>query len=386
MAKKRQEDTITSQIISQFKDSTRAEIRKWRMAILMAEHYSDPKSWMLQDLYDNLKADGHLIAQINLRKAATLSYDFAIVDKKSGKMDDDKTGLLQTQWFYRLLDIMLDVPFFGYTLIELTDPATMNFSLIPRRNTIGRLGKVVIDTYNDNSIDISNGFDNTLLKVGEPDSLGLMMHLCGMLIWKRNAQQSWAEFSERFGMPLISATTTKSDEQSIARLNRMLRELGEAATAALPEGTTIQITPFTTGDSYQVYNQQIEQLNKEISKPITGGTMVTDDGSSRSQSEVHERNLDNKIAESDRRMVAFVINDQLLPMMHYWGWNINPDTDKFCFNDSFELSVKEHWDIVNSMLNRYVIDESWLAATFNVPIVKERDSSAMPGGLAGNFR
>ena len=169
----------------------------------------------------------------------------------------------------------------------------------------------------------------------------------------------------------------------------MLAALGEAAQAVLPEGTTIDIKPFSGGDSYKVYDQQIARINDEISKPIVGGTMISDDGSSRSQSEVHERNLDAKLGETDRRIVQFVVNSQLLPMMQFWGWDINPDTDKFLFDTSFEVSLKEHWDIVHAaMIQGYEVDQEWVSKTFNIPIVGRREPiQQQPAGfLSKNFR
>lgn len=379
---------IITHIIREFKDQNRAEIRKWRTALAMAADITSPRNYLIQDMYENLESDGHLMAQIRLRKAATTGYGFSIVDRKTGKINSEKSELFQSEWFYNLIDNILDSVFKGYTVLELTNPDTMEFTLIPRRNTLGVRQMVLFEAAGYKGIDISHGYEHTLLHVGKKDDIGIMANICGQLIWKRNAQQSWAEFTERFGMPLISATTNKTSQADIDNINRMLNTLGEAATAVLPEGTNIKIDPFTGGDSYRVFDAQIERINDEISKPIIGGTMITDSGSSRSQSEVHERNLDDKIAETDRRMVQFVVNNQLLPIMQYWGWNVNPETDKFLFDSSFELSLTEHWNIVSQVMNRYDVDTEWVSKTFNVPIVGER-KQPLPddkdGGLAENF-
>lgn len=384
----RKSDNIVTHIIREFKDQNRAEIRKWRTALAMSADINSPHNYLIQDMYENLESDGHFIAQIGLRKAATTGYGFSIVDRKTGKIDEGKSELFQNEWFYNLIDDILDSVFKGYTVLELTNPDTMDFTLIPRRNTVGVRQLVLFEASGDKGIDISQGYEHTLLHIGKKDDLGIMANLCGQLIWKRNAQQSWAEFTERFGMPLISATTNKTSQADIDKINKMLTTLGEAATAVLPEGTNIKIDPFTGGDSYKVFDAQIERINEEMSKPITGGTMITDSGSSRSQSEVHERNLDDKIAETDRRMVQFVVNNQLLPIMQYWGWNVNPETDKFLFDSSFELSLSEHWNIVSQVMNRYDVDTEWVSKTFNVPIVGER-KQVLPdnsnGSLSGNF-
>lgn len=384
---------VITHIIREFKDQTRAEIRKWRQALRMASDIENPHNHKLQDLYDNLEADGHFIAQVQLRKAATTGYGFGIINRSSGKIDEKKTELFQSEWFYNFLDHALDSVIKGYTVLELTDPATMELTLIPRRNLVGVRQLVLYEASGDKGIDISTGYENTLIRIGKPADLGVMAHLCGQLIWKRNAQQSWAEFTERFGMPLISATTNKTSKADLDRIDNMLASLGESARAVLPEGTSIKIDPFSGGDAYKVFDEQIERINAEMSKPITGGTMVTDDGSSRSQSEVHERNLDNKLAESDRRLIQFVVNNQLIPIMHYWGWPLNPETDKFQWDDTFELSLNQHWNVVNQILNRFTVDQEWIAKRFNVPItgelatpIENDDENTHSQNLSRNFQ
>lgn len=368
---------ILEHIIAGFKDQTRADIQKWRYALKQAQSPVNPRSYTLQDLYDNLESDGHFLAQKELRKTATSGYGFSIIDKKTGEVNQEKTDFFSGEWFYNFLDYALDSIFKGFTLIELTDPKNLTFEVLPRRNVVGSLGIVQRDITDNSGINFNaKDFQNTLIKVGKPSDLGLMADLCGQLIWKRNAQQSWAEFTERFGMPLITATTTQTSPADIRQLDDMLAALGESARAVLPEGTTINVTPFAGSDAYKVYDSQIDRINAEISKPITGGTMVTDDGSSRSQSEVHERNLDDKLSEADRRMISFVVNGQLIPLLNRFKYPFNPETDKFQFNQSFELSLTEHWNIVSQMITQgYEVDEKWLAQTFNVPITGRREPS-----------
>lgn len=370
-------DTIVTKIIAEFKDRNRAEIQKWRQAIELAANPDDPKSYALQDLYDNLQSDGHFLSQINLRKSATLCSDFSIVDKKTGDIKTEQTELFNSEWFYNFVNDALDSIHKGYTLLELTDPRSMLFTLVPRRNVVPTQNKVLFEANGTDGINYSVGYEYSLIHAGKPTDLGLMADLCGQLIWKRNAQQAWAEFSEKYGQPLITATTNKTSESDINRIYSMLMELGEAARAVLPEGTTLDVKPFSGSDSYQVFDKQIERINSEISKPVTGGTMLSDNGSSRSQSEVHERNLDEKISAQDRRMIEFIVNGQLIPMMQKWGWAINAETDKYMYDPSFELTLKEHWEIVDSALNRFDVPDEWVSKTFRIPI-NGRKKEAVP--------
>ncbi len=382
----KKDSDIVAAIISEFKDKSRAEIRKWRNALKMAEDPTNPRNYVLQDLYENLKADGHFIAQSELRKAATTSRKFSVKDIKTGEVDEGKTKMLQKKWFYNFMEKGLECVTKGYTILELVNSASMDWRLVPRRNVCGRLQRVYLEVGGDKYIDISTGFENNIVRFGEPEDLGIMADICGGLIWKRNAQQSWAEFSERYGMPLISATTNKTDDANVAKVQKMLQALGEAATAVLPEGTSLNIQPFTGGDSFQVYKAQIDALDNEISKAIVGGTMVTDNGSSRSQSEVHERNLDEKLAQADSRLVEFVVNDQLFPILDYWGYGISPKTDYFEFDHGSELTLKEHWDIVNTALQHYEIDQEWVSKTFDIPITGVKENPFQTDNLSENFR
>lgn len=390
-------DTIVAKIIKEFKDTTRAEIRKWRQALELAGDVNTPRLYLLQDLYDNLKDDGHFISQIELRKAATLCAPFSIIDRKTGEVNEEKTKLFKKEWFYNFMEDVLEAPYYGYTLLELTDPVQMNFALVPRRNVVPVMSMVLPEVNATTGISYATGYENTLIHVGKPSDLGIMSNICGQLIWKRNAQQSWAEFSERFGFPLITATTTnKTSPGDIDKIDAMLTALGEAAQAVLPEGTTIDIKPFSGSDAYQVYDKQIERINTEIGKPLTGGTMISDNGSSRSQSEVHERNLDDKIAAADHRIVTFTVNDQLLRILQVYGWDINPETDEFMFDTSVRLDLKEHFEIVRTLLDKgYPIPTKWISKTFNIPIdgdpvppspTPSLIAKAKPGGFLANFQ
>lgn len=385
-------DAYTTKIIAEFKDTQRAEIKKWRRAQATATDPETPRLYPLQDLCDNLKADGHFTGDIRIRKAATLCTRFSIVDKTTGEAQKEKTDFFKKKWFYDFMKIVLDSPLLGYTLIELTDTQKPRFKVIPRRNTVPTKQQVLLKVQDDKGVDFTPAVGRTLIEVGEPEELGLMADICGQLIWKRNAQQSWAEYSEKFGMPLVTATTNKTGDAEIARVRKMLSALGEAAQAVLPEGTKIDIKESSTGDAWQVFDKQIDRINSEISKAMLGGTMVTDDGSSRSQSEVHERNLDEKIAEDDRRIVTFTVNDQLIPMLALWGHGFDPQADEFQFDPADELTLKELWDIVYKALDKYDIPDEWVAKKFGVPITARKalqlpeSTATTKQGFTANFQ
>lgn len=365
-------------VIQEFTDRSRKDIDTWQTALTTAENPENPKWNLLQDLYDYLLVDAHTHSVVELRKAATLSSRFYIYDKVTGEEQPEKTAWLQSQWFYTFLSNVLESELRGYMVAQLVNPSTMKFFYVPHRNIIPQLGVALAKVQDNVGVKYREdaAFKDDVIEVRSNYQFGYMNDLVPQVFWKRNAQQSWAEFSEKFGMPGLVAVTETRDDKSINKLNEMLKTFGESLTAVLPKGTTLTPLQWQTGaDGHKVYNEQIERCNAEISKRVIGGTMVSDNGSSRSQSEVHERNLDEKIGESDKRLCEFATNDQLIPIMKRYGWGFT-DNDAFAFDRSQNVSLKEMSEILSTLMEHYEVDESWVKKTFQIPITGKKQSGS----------
>lgn len=363
--------TITAKIITQAVDLSRKDIKRWRQALDEVNDTTRPRRVELQYIYQYLLPDGHLQSQIQLRKLATIATRFIIVDK-AGKEDTEKTKLLQTAWFQNFVSDALDSVYFGHTLLELVDIESMTFKLIPRENVVPEHETVLLNVNDDKGIVFTDEIYNKwLIEVGQRHDIGMLNNIVQQLIWKKNAQHSWAEFAERFGFPFVYATTTSRDKKTLDTIETQLKALGEASGGVFPKGTGIDMKEASRSDAYNVYDRLIERANTEISKQINGGTMLSDNGASRSQSEVHERNLDEKIAEADHRLIEFTVNNQLLPILMAHGFKFSED-DKFMFDRSESIYLNELWNIVNQLMYKYDIDMDWISKTFNIPIKGER--------------
>jgi phage gp29-like protein len=374
----KKDSVIISQLAKEFTDRSRADIQKWRQSISAAENPETPNWALYQDLLENLMNDGHLMAAIDLRKAATLSSRFLIKDKTTGKEVPEKTDWLKTEWFYNIMDNALDAVFRYYSVIELADPVFYNWVLWPRRNIVPQKTTLLFEANGEKGINYSDPvFAKNVLEIKHNRMFGILNDIIPQLIWKRNAQQAWADFAERFGIPLVTAETTTRDRKELDRIEAMLKKLGQAAQAVLPEGTKIVIHDSSTkGDPHKIFDEQIKRANYEISKRILGGTMILDDGSSRSQSEVHERTLDGKIAESDRRMIEFFVNGKLIPLLKNWGFAFG-DNETFAFDRTEEMSLADHWKIVYEASDFYEIDENWVGERFNMKITGKKTKSVV---------
>lgn len=359
-------------IVRNFKDNSRKDIDKWRKALAMAYHPEEPKLTMFYELLDDLLTDGHLQSQIQMRKMSTLNTDFQVINRKTAQIDEEATFLLQQQWFFDFINTCLDSLLFGVSLVQFRSfqNEKVHFSLIPRQNVIPTKGHILTDTTKNDVVYYKDeAFAPWLLQIGKDEDLGILNNIVPNLIWKRNVLQSWAEFCEKFGMPLITATTNSNDSSKIDEINELLLSLGEASVGTFPFGTEIQFQEANRTDAYNVYLQFMKVNDDQISKQLVGSTMLSDQGTNRSQTEVHERSLDFKIAQADKRFIQFVINDQLFPLLRLQGYNLSEDLVFEFKTAEQEIDLTALWHIAGGMISQgYTIDAEWLSKTFNIPV------------------
>lgn len=373
-----------TQVVESFKDNSRKDIQKWRQAMTAAINPESPKFNLYHDLVDDLMTDGHLQSQIEMRKSSTLNTDYQVMNRKTKKGNEELTFILQQQWFYKFLDGSIDETVRGTNVAEFLsfqgEKIEMNF--IPRRNVVPTRKQIFPDLTKPAYIDYSNpAFDPWLLQIGENFNLGIINNIIPNLIWKRNVMQAWAEFCEKFGMPLITATTNSTDAKVIDSVHEMLLNLGQASVGTFPQGTDIKFQEANRQDAYQVYMQFMQANSNEISKVLVGSTMLSDQGTNRSQTEVHERSLDNRIAQADKRKIQFIVNDQLFPLLRQQGYNITED-DVFEWKTAEqESSLTELWNITSGLIsNGYDVQTEWISQTFNIPIEGKKKTLSPDSG------
>ncbi|MEG0927248.1 phage portal protein family protein [Chryseobacterium sp.] len=374
----RQNPKIT-QVVESFKDSSRKDIQKWRQAMTAATNPEDPKFSLYHDLVDDLMTDGHLQSQIEMRKSSTLNTDYNVLNRKTKKVNEDITFILQQQWFYKFLDGCIDETIRGTNLAEFLSfqAEKIDMKFLPRRNVVPTRKKIFPDITKPQFIDYNDpAFDPWLLQIGENFNLGIINNIIPNLIWKRNVMQAWSEFCEKFGMPLITATTNTADAKVVDAVHEMLLNLGQASVGTFPVGTDIKFQEANRQDAYQVYSQFMQANSNEISKVLVGSTMLSDQGTNRAQTEVHERSLDNRISQADKRKIQFIVNDQLFPLLRLQGYNISEDDIFEWKTAEQEASLTELWNITSGLLNNgYEVKQEWMSQTFNIPIEGKKKTS-----------
>lgn len=368
--------SIVIDLKQQAQNLTQKEIRHWRKANQMALNFENPKRLDLLNIYYDAMLDDHLIGAIRNRKIKTLRRAYKLVNKE-GVENEEATKLLRSRWFKNFINLALDSIFYGYSLIQLGDVIRSdnklrfkNVQLIPRPHVCPEYHVVLTEVADEpkQGTDYEKPpLSDWCVGVGDPNDLGLLLPVSKDTISKKYALQFWDQFAEIFGMPIRIAKTSSRNKNDIDKTENMLEQMGAAAWGLFPEGTELEIKESSRGDAFEVYDKRVERANSEMSKAILGQTMTMDNGSSKSQGEVHER-VSDEIADEDAEFILDIINDELLPRLRTHGFPI-ADTDEMEWDDSYEYSPEEMKEIEALLLQYYNINPEYFKEKYGVDIL-----------------
>ena len=380
----RQAQRILARIQRTTEALTKSDIQKWRRAHQLALSVESPDRRALYDIYRDTDLDGHLSGCVEQRHGFVMSKSYNIEDKDNTPQDDLR-HYFEQPWFDHLCRLVLSANEWGHSLIELGDivtdgdgcPCYEDVRLIDRRYVIPEYHRVVTDLGQDwtTGIDYHDPqWCHNLIEAGKPDDLGIYLKASQYTIPKKNVLAAWDVFSEIFGMPIRVATTNARDKASQDDIAKMLEAMGTAPWGLFPDGTELQLIESSKSDAFNVFDQRVSRSNSEISKLIIGQTMTIEDGSSLSQSQTHLKVLEN-LTEGDSKMLAYVINNQLIPRMIRHGFPLQGM--HFSWDRSIDYTPEQQMEYEKMIADRYEVDGKYFADKYNMP-VGERIQAASP--------
>jgi hypothetical protein len=299
-----------------------SDIETWRTAVNMAKYGDRVK---LYDLYDNILADGDLADAVDKRINAITNAELTFI--RDGKAVDEITELIDTPEFELLIREILLSKAWGKSVIEVMfDPRFDVFSYPRKHIKIKDLDKRLADhkkfiaarEYDVAGYDYTQ--DNRFIECGDDYDLGFLFKAAIYVIYKRGGFGDWAQFAEIFGMPFVIGKYHAYDSQTRDELFKALEGLGGHPIAAIPDEADIDLKPGATSAGSSIYSNLIQACKEGILVSVLGNTMTTLNGSSRSQSEVHQES-EEKINHADRRYVQRILNRYLLPLLIARGYD-----------------------------------------------------------------
>lgn len=358
----------------------RASTSSWQVA------YEDAKDEEIQDrtglieIYETIEMDTHASAITETICNNISQREFQIVN--DGVIKDEQTELFKKSWFSDFLSIVLDTTYWGYSAVQLGDVVDDSFSWvksIPRQNIIPEKNLFKPDYINDtDTIDLNKEPYKTWVislfphLTSDQYKLGKYNKIAKMFILKREVINFWGVYNELFGIPFRVLKTNVLDDIQKENGENAMKQMTSAAFSVIGLDDEIEFinSAGSSGSGYETFSSFIDFANKEMSKALLGSTMVLDDGSSKSQSEVHLENT-KAFINSRAKWAMNVVNDELIPRMISLGFPL-VEGDKFMWKEESKLTHLEWAEVVSKLSNSFEIPVDFIKETFGIDVEEKQ--------------
>lgn len=359
--------TILSMIQNDYAYRKKQNIKTWRTAIEAAEN--NLNRYDLYMLFQEIDLDSFVQSQVELRISKITGTPFIVY--KGDEPNDEQQKFFEDKWFYDFITYALDYIFEGYSLIQLVlDGKSVKVQKIPLKYVIPELSIFKPDP---------SLYDTSGIKFNEDDEyspymvevfqdrrdLGLYTKLAPLFLWSKSAKVSWSSFTEVYGEPTRIVKTASKKPEEKKKLFDMLSKFGKTKSAVLSNEDNIELLETSNTDAYNTFNEFVKLCSNEIAQLILGGSMITSDGSSYSQSQVHENQFTSK-TKDDLKAMTYIINDVLMPKLI--DLRLVPEGTHIKFDVTENLSIKDKFEIDSKLLEKHTMDIDYLNETYNTEV------------------
>ena len=361
---------VVNQITLHQLQQQQLDVARYRKALQTASRVTIPWRKALLEIYQELMLDAHLYAIVQKRIRNVKNTPITYVE--DGKDTTTVNDMLEGPWFIHMIEHIMGSIFYGHSLVEfeLREGYISEAHLIPRHHVHPERGVITLSS----AYDITGGlpyreppYANFMLEVGMPNELGLLNIAAVNTILKRNGRIDHANFVEMFGSPIRDFEYDPSVPGAREEAERIAKEAGNSVAITRPRdqmSLTLH-SVATSGSSDDVHTRFIDSLKQELSILVLGQTMTTEDGSSRSQAEVHE-NEQEKITHEDKMLVSYVLNYHFKPLLAGLGYPV--DKGHFQFDEGENLTPVEKADLYLKLSQLVEIDQEQIYREFDLDV------------------
>lgn len=155
----------------------------------------------------------------------------------------------------------------------------------------------------------------------EPYGLGLAHYAYWPVFFKRNDIKFWLVFQEKFAAPTVKGAApagTFNDPVMKAEILKQLRSFATDTAILIPDGVTVELLEAARSGATS-YEELKNAMDQAIAKIILSQTMTTDNGSSRSQAEVHE-GVRDMVVKTDADLLCGSFTRQVVTWLTEWNF------------------------------------------------------------------
>lgn len=150
---------------------------------------------------------------------------------------------------------------------------------------------------------------------------GLARLVAFSFVCKLYGLKDWLAYAEIFGIPLrLGKYGPEASPADVEVLKRAVFGLGSDAAAVIPASMMIEFPNLgASASGADLFERLVKWIDSQVSKAVLGQTMTTDDGSSRSQAEVHNE-VRTDLVKADARGLGATVTAAVLAPFVLFGW------------------------------------------------------------------
>jgi SPP1 gp7 family putative phage head morphogenesis protein len=347
-------------------------IGDWAKALQQASS-NKPNLIPLYGVYENAELDLQYSAA-KLKRVMRLQQTPIKAVKANGEKDEQATKYFSKKFVRSLARHYVDTIFWGHSLgyiYAIPD----DFEIVPRTNVFPDKKWFKINYTDPDEKAIPYNTDQAkrlFFEIKSDENLGWLKKIAPIILYKRYANARWSAYIEQYGDLFRTAKMNGADKAREKVLGEILKNMGANGYAVIRSTEELKIEKMDMG-SPELFFVLMNYCDEQITKAVLTATMTMDNGSSRSQGEVHQTETDIIFA-ADRVEFLSIINNQVLPMLQVFG--IMPQGIEIVQDDKREYTTQERIDIVNTLIGDYEISADYVADIFDIPTDKIKPKAA----------
>lgn len=302
----------------------------------------------LYDIYQNcIDFDSQLRGLIERRILNTSGRKLEYISA-SGKIIKAGNKILEAPRFNQFIrDAIYFRVFWGMGLFEIkpvkwNEQMLFDYNVIPINHIDPYERKVRKTAFSEDKGDKSYKGMRNVIFVGEPDNLGLMLPASIQCIYKRAAMNDYAQYSLLAGtnFQTIKYRGKVPDQKQREAIRRQVLE-ARGGVIDLPPDMDVLTENQSSAAQNQLFENKLKYHDDQLAKLILGQTMTTDEGSSYSQAEVHERQQET-IFDADAKFIIDMLNYDFIEAHDILGVT---KSGRWQFADNNSVKVEKNIEI-----------------------------------------
>lgn len=378
MARRKQQEVIVNKIDVFHLDRQQVDIQKWRSALEQAERKNYPIRKNLYQIFNELLLDAHLnaIYKKRIRNVKNTKISYFEEGKDTEQLNKD---FFKAPWFIKLIRIIMETLFFGHSLIEFKQQKDFiaDVHLIPRQHVHPKQKVISLNSYvpsfsaSDNVPYTEDPYADYLLEVQAEDELGLFNIAAANTILKRNGTIDFANFVEIFGSPIREYRYDGRISGAREEAEQVARSSGNSSAIVLPQDyVSLNLHNGASSGNTSIHTDFLQMLKAELTVLFLGQTMTTENGSSRSQAEVHERS-EQQVIREDKMFVEYVLNWDLKEKLIKLGLPIS-EKGYFSFVEENTLPIDKQLEMDLQLATVVDIEPDYFYHKYKIPQPKKK--------------